>query len=267
MPTDTVPERRVLWADECVDAIRRVRPDVLQSVKEVLRHALHVTGLTSLLHRRRVARGFPGDRHLRRDVAETFRDAYRTGGWVHAAGQESRSGIGSSVAVTAGLLPAIRNAMHRLGDASLVDVGCGDWNWMRREAVDFAYTGIDIVPDVIEENRRHERPGVSFAVCDAIAGPVPAADMALCREVLFHLSFADARAVVRNVAAAARHLVATTDLDIRFNADIQSGDFRRLNLLRPPFSFPAPLALVPDGGLVPARYLGIWDTAALRRDG
>lgn len=263
MSTADAPQRRVLWGDECVAAIRRARQDHWQSGKEVVRHALHATGLTGLLHRSRAARGFHVDRYLRDDVAETFRAAYRTGGWVHEEGQESRSGIGSSAAVTAGLLPAVRTVMHRLGAMSLVDVGCGDWNWLRRETIDFAYTGIDVVPEVIEENRRHERPGVAFAVCNAIEGPIPPADLALCREMLFHLSFADARAVVRNIKASARFLVATTDLDIWFNADIRSGDFRRINLLRRPFSFPPPLALVPDGGLVAARYLGVWETCRI----
>jgi len=165
--------------------------------------------------------------------------------------------------VTTGLLDRIGAGMKHLGARSLVDVGCGDWNWMKRGSLEADYIGIDVVPEVIQENQQHARPGVRFAVANAIEGPIPAADAALCREVLFHLSFVDALAVVKTIKAATRYMLATTDLDIWFNSDIQTGDFRRINLLRRPFGFPSPLGLIPDGGLVPARYLGVWETASL----
>jgi hypothetical protein len=57
---------------------------------------------------------------------------------------------------------------------------------------------------MIEANRRYERSGVRFAVVDAIRGPIPEADFALCREMLFHLSFAHGRAVIDNVKRSAR---------------------------------------------------------------
>jgi 2-polyprenyl-3-methyl-5-hydroxy-6-metoxy-1,4-benzoquinol methylase len=257
------PDPGLLWGDACTAAIRSARPDQLQNCKEVARHVLHMAGLTRLVHRRRAARGFHTERYLRDNAAETFRANYQIGGWVHSEGQESRSGIGSSAAVTTGLIERIGAIMKHLGAQSLVDVGCGDWNWMKRGRLDFAYTGIDVVPEVIEENQQHARPGVRFTVCNAIEGPIPTADVALCREVLFHLSFADARAVVKNIKAAAHFLLATTDLDIWFNSDIQTGDFRRINLLRRPFRFPTPLGLVPDRGLIRARYLAVWETASL----
>lgn len=256
-------EPAILWGEACAVAIREARVNHVQSCKEAVRQLLHTTGLTGLLRRRQTARGFHVSRYIRPDVAETFRAAYQTGGWVHGEAQESRSGIGSSAAATAGLLERINAAMNYLGAESLVDVGCGDWNWMKRGTFDFAYTGVDVVPEVIHENEQHTRPGVSFAVCNAIEDPLPPADVALCREVLFHLSFADARAVVANVKRAARYLMATTDLDLWCNSDIQTGDFRRINLLRRPFRFPTPLGLVPDRGLVGARYLAVWETARL----
>ena len=256
-------EPAILWGEGCAAAIRDARPHHVQSCKEAVRHLLHTTGLTWLLRRRQVARGYDAGRSIRENAAETFRATYETGGWVHGDGQESRSGIGSSAAVTAGLLERITAALKHLAAESLVDVGCGDWNWMKRGTLDFAYTGVDVVSEVIHENQRHARPGVRFAVCNAIEGPIPPADVALCREVLFHLSFADARAVVANVKRAARYLMATTDLDLWCNSDIQTGDFRRINLLRRPFRFPTPLGLVPDRGLVNARYLAVWETASL----
>lgn len=253
----------VAWGDAALRAIRDTPPSHLQSAKELVRHALFTTGLSGLLHARQSRRGFRAHETISPDVAATFTATYRFGGWVHAGDQESRSGIGSSAAVTAGLVERIAAVMARLGCRSLVDVGCGDWNWFGQTAFDFDYTGIDVVADVIEANRRHERANVRFAVVNAIAEPIPTADFALCREVLFHLSFAHARAVVANIKQSARYLAATTDLDLWCNSDIVTGDFRRINLLRRPYRFPPPLCLVADSRLVPARRLAVWETAAL----
>lgn len=252
-----------LWGSTCRKAVATARRDYVQSGKEAVRHVFHYTGLTWLLRRQQSAMGFQVGRYLKSDVTETFRANYQTGGWIHTKDQESVSGIGSSAAATAGLLSRIAAALEHLDAHSLVDVGCGDWNWMKRGTINFVYKGVDIVPEIIQENQQYVQELVSFAVCNAIEGPIPAADAALCRDVLFHLSFADARAVVQNIKKAARYLIATTDLDIVINSNVQTGDFRRINLLRRPFGFPTPLGLVSDQGLIPSRYLGIWETATL----
>lgn len=236
-----------------------VTPDLKQSAKECVRHLLNKAGARAVLDYRRRRKGFRTSEHLRRDATETFRAIYENGVWVHCACQEALSGVGSEVAATRGLVERIEAAMSHVGCRSLVDVGCGDWNWMQRTAFTFHYTGVDIVPEVITRNAIHVRDNVNFAVCNAIVEPLPAADFALCREVLFHLSLADARKVICNITATARFLCATTDADILFNSDIPTGDFRAINLMRRPFSLPMPVCLIPDQRHRASRYLAVWD--------
>ena len=144
-----------------------------------------------------------------------------------------------------------------------LDVGCGDWNWMRNVDLPCEYIGIDIVPEIIAANRRGERAGISFDVVDSIVGPLPEADIALCREILFHLSFRDARATLANVRKAASWLIATTDTSIWFNSDIPTGDFRKINLQRHPYRFPKPQQIIIDDAVSKGRVLGLWKTADL----
>ena len=74
---------------------------------------------------------------------------------------------------------------------------------------------------------------------------------ALCREILFHLSFADGLYLLRNLARKERrYLIATTDRATFFNADIRSGDFRILNLTKKPFLFPQPDFAIDDAGVM-----------------
>jgi hypothetical protein len=135
---------------------------------------------------------------------------------------------------------------------------------MQHVALPCDYVGIDVVPEVIEANRRFERPGVRFAVADAVTGPLPEADVVLCREVLFHLSFRDGLAALRNMRVCAPWLLVTTDTTIWFNSDVPSGDFRRINLQRAPYRLPAPHRTIPDKAVIPGRVLGLWRSKDLR---
>ena len=151
--------------------------------------------------------------------------------------------------------------LDQLGAASLLDVGCGDFTWMAHVDLDaIEYVGVDIVPTVIATDvDRYSSPGRRFLCLDAVADELPEHDVALCREILFHLSFADARQLLTNLRrAGARHLIATTDTSTSFNADVTTGDFRPLNLERRPFRFPRPLHWIDDDAVVRGRGLGIW---------
>jgi SAM-dependent methyltransferase len=236
--------------------------DHVQSAKEVARHAAHRLGLLSLYHR---ARGHC-TRHLAMaTVAARFGEIYAGGAWVREGHPDASSGTGSTLSATGDVRAALPGLLRRLDCGTLLDIGCGDWTWMREVELPCGYIGIDIVPEVIEANRRRfGRPGVEFHALDAIAEPLAPVDMALCREVLFHLSFADALALLANIhRSGCRWLLATTDRDLWWNSDITTGDFRRINLQRRPYRLPEPTEAIPDTAHVPDRVLGLWPAAAL----
>jgi hypothetical protein len=91
------------------------------------------------------------------------------------------------------LRPRLAALLRRLGIQSLLDLGCGDFNWMR--LVDLAsveYLGGDIVPALIQHNvRRYGAAGRRFVVMDMLRDSLPKVDLILCREGLVHFSFSD----------------------------------------------------------------------------
>ncbi|MGG5817693.1 class I SAM-dependent methyltransferase [Falsiroseomonas sp. HW251] len=232
-----------------------------QSLRALARHLMFRSGLDSVRIGLNRWRGFNMD-HLSvgGERAQVFSAVYRDGIWVHREGQDSRSGIGSTSDATQLLRSRLKAVLDELHCRRLVDVGCGDFNWMRHVQGDWDYIGLDIVEDVIARNaERYGGPRRAFQVLDATRDPLPAGDVVLCREVLFHLSHASALGAVRNMAASgARWLVATSDMQFWFNADIRDGDYRRLNLCRPPFRLPPPQRIIPDDSVAPGRVLGIW---------
>lgn len=241
--------------------------DHIQSTKEVLRHVIHVAQLDWLLGAWRRHRGFKTVHLALANTSDRFRAIYQHGVWVHSEKQPALSGVGSERIATSRVREELPALLARLDCHRFLDIGCGDWNWMQEMRLDCEYLGIDIVPEVIEANRQFERPGLSFSVADAIAGPLPSADVAFCREMLFHLSFGDAIAALSNIRDAAKWLIATTDSRIWFNSDAATGDYRMINLCRPPFQLPRPFAQVIDDHNTAGRVMGVWPTSALSHVG
>src|ERR1019366_3658291 len=105
--------------------------------------------------------------------------------------------------------------LKALGTRTLLDVGCGDFLWMKEINLDCQYIGIDIVEDVIAANRRlYASETRIFEHLDATIDVLPKADTVLCREVLFHLCFADIWKVLANIKRSeAVFLIATNDHD------------------------------------------------------
>ena len=179
-------------------------------------------------------------------------------------GRETRSGAGSTLAATAELRDRLPGLLKQLDVRSLMDVGCGDFNWMKEIALPVTYLGIDIVGDVISKNiANHSSSSVAFECVDAVTGPLPRGfDVVLCREVLFHLSFRDCLKVLQNIrGSGAKYLLATTNSDVKNDRDIVSGGFRNLNLQEAPFGFPEPIVAISDSAVSEDRLVGLWRVA------
>jgi hypothetical protein len=232
---------------------------------ELFLYAVDKLGLSSAHRRLRKLRGQNVEHLYQRTLASRFTAVYRNRVWLNERQTGSLSGLGSELARTESIRRSLPGLLRSLGTEVLLDVGCGDFTWMKELSLDCRYIGIDVVPHLIEENtRRYASPARSFRALDATLAPIPRADTVLCREVLFHLSFPDIRRLIGSIArSGARHLIATTDRSVQLNAEITSGDFRRLNLMRAPCRFPEPLLSLADNGVCEDRALGVWRVADL----
>jgi ubiquinone/menaquinone biosynthesis C-methylase UbiE len=80
------------------------------------------------------------------------------------ANNETVSGPGSTRERAAAFRGDLIALMQQLDVRVLLDVGCGDFNWMV-DVVDSVetYIGVDVVPDLITRNvQRYGRPGRTF---------------------------------------------------------------------------------------------------------
>lgn len=200
-----------------------------------------------------------------RSMAEVFEYIHRTNLWDS---EQSRSGVGSEPEATESIRHQLPKLLKRLEVQTLLDIPCGDFSWLSQTELPIRnYIGADIVQAIIEQNRaRYARshPEAEFRVLDLTADPLPKADAALCRDCLVHLPYAAIDKALRNLCAGSvRYVILTTFVGKRANGDIETGDWRPLNFQRPPFGFPAPMAILNEGcteenGAYADKSLGVW---------
>jgi hypothetical protein len=198
----------------------------------------------------------PGDR------VSVFEQIYTRNAWQSS---ESRSGPGSTLERTEILRRELPPMLARLGVRTLVDAPCGDCNWRQHTAIDLdAYIGVDIVPTLIEENRRRfPHPNWRFELADLVEDDLPRGDAVLCRDALIHLSLADILRALSNIRrSGAKYLLATSHETINANTDVTTGGWRSVNLMLAPFNLPPPLERIIENPQT-GKILGIWMLAEM----
>ncbi|PWR19826.1 class I SAM-dependent methyltransferase [Zavarzinia compransoris] len=134
------------------------------------------------------------------------------------------------------------------GIGSIVDIGCGDWQFSRY--VNFRgarYLGLDVVESVVARNKRlFSSANVDFAVAPPGLEALPAADLLIMKDVLQHLPSPLIMRYRDEVFPRFRYALITNSyrkLDTPSNVDIEVGGFRCLDLTQAPFSIRAPYVL------------------------
>lgn len=197
------------------------------------------------------------------DINATFSEIYQKNLWE---GKESISGPGSGSDQTEVLITELPRLLSGLKVKSMLDLPCGDFGWMKETELSLDYyIGADIVPELIYKNRKkYEHDSRKFQVLDLTCDPLPDADLILCRDCLVHFSFDDIAKAIRNLKnSSIPWFLSTTFPECKQNEDIPTGDWRVLNLTRPPFNFPPPEYLLNEectegAGQFRDKSLGLW---------
>jgi len=198
---------------------------------------------------------------------ELFVHAYRTNAWY---GRESRSGIGASLAHTKVIREELPLLFQQLGIRTMVDIACGDFNWMKTLDLSFldSYIGMDIVPELMERNNQlYGSATHSFVYANVITDPIPKADVIICRSLLPLLFDRDVIRVINNIKrSGAQFLIVSNYPEKSYNIELPKILrpviwIRPINLEHAPFNFPPPLATIcegEEGPLIFDKSLALW---------
>jgi hypothetical protein len=154
--------------------------------------------------------------------------------------------------------------LRKKGIRSIIDAPCGDLNWIFPiiNHANIHYMGGDISPSVVQA-AQSAHPDIQIQVFDITRDPFPQADLWHCRDCLFHLPFELIEQALVNFTRSSIPFALITTHHSRLlhqNLNIQPGGFRLLDLEKPPFSLPSPLARIRDylPGRDFPRYVCLW---------
>jgi hypothetical protein len=225
-----------------------------------------------------VKRNFPTLVVTYRDLQTKWRRAMRRSSKSHEAifteqlyrnnlwpAQKSISGPGSDLAHTKAIRKELPILAAEMGISSILDIPCGDFSWM--QMVDFRsckYIGADIVEELVSRNnQQYANNGRKFIKLNILNDDLPTVDLILCRDLFIHFPYDDIVKALTNIRESrSKYFLTTSHLLIPKNHDILAGQYRPINLLLRPFSFPAPIRViyedVLEGETNTGRTLSLW---------
>ena len=178
---------------------------------------------------------------------EAFSKIYDENLWGGKPG-EICSGSGSSLECARAYANAVKRFVAENEIETIVDLGCGDFTIGQAiQLPGTKYIGVDVVPRVVERNKRaFQQSNVEFRCLDIIEDDLPQADLCLIRQVLQHLSNAQIEAVLRKTdqfkwVIVTEHLPAPAatiqpNLDKPHGPDTRLVDGSGVFLEKPPFN-------------------------------
>lgn len=194
-------------------------------------------------------------------ASKVFKEKALTNEW---GGGESLSGHGSDYKSTEALRLFLPRIFADLNIQSLLDAPCGDFYWMNFTDLNIQeYIGVDIVSELTSQNRdKYGANNRQFLTLDITSDDLPKVDLILCRDCLVHLSFKQIREAVKNFKKSGSTYLLTTTYPnlVQVNKNIVTGDWRPVDLQKPPFNFPEPIQLINENCVtdLKEKSLGLW---------
>lgn len=200
---------------------------------------------------------------------------------------ESKSGPGSTLDGTEKLRESIKKLVKDKNIKSVVDIPCGDFNWMKEIVFNFeSYIGGDIVKKAIDENNeKYSNSRIKFIEFDVLNDEIPNGDLLIVRDIIGHFPIEDGVKILKNILNSnCKYLLSTTwakkidgdwfpceKNDVhRENEGVDYGRFYPVNLLSEPFNLPNAEIYLEEDVIVDnfqngnRKTLALWDLDKIR---
>ena len=205
---------------------------------------------------------------VRSRLRTRFTRIYLNNSW---GGSESVSGGGSDSDQTHQLKIHLPLILKDLGVETLLDLPCGDLNWMSGVDLEsISYTGADIVPHLISDlQARFESSDKKFVCLDATRENPGMYDAIFSRDMLVHLGYKD---IVRTLSmfkkSGSKYLLMTHFTSPRIFVDPEIPSWQPINFTLEPFYFPAPIRILDEHcseahGAFADKSIAVWPLADL----
>lgn len=178
---------------------------------------------------------------------QLFTDIYTNNTW---GSKETVSGPPSSLERTSELRVSLLSLFGDLEVQSVIDIGCGDWNWMQYvDLSDISYLGVDIVQPLIESlQKKYTKPNINFQKMNVLVDPGETADLWLARDFCCFYTPKEIQQFFQKFLESQSKFLAVTSIETRTPyQETLLGSWKSLNLLAAPLELPEPMTEYKDG--------------------
>ena len=137
-----------------------------------------------------------------------FKYIYNSGYWIdyNLSSHQSRSGKGSNLENALHLQNSLKIFFKKNKIRKIIDIGCGDFNWMKNLLKDVeyeSYLGVDIVDSLIDQNTlRYGNEKNKFVSKDIVKDDlsfIEKSDFILIRHVFIHLDNSSINKIINKI--------------------------------------------------------------------
>jgi SAM-dependent methyltransferase len=197
---------------------------------------------------------FFSEDYLRKKI---FKYIFFSGYWsdYNSGVSKSVSGKGSNYDNTLYLKNELKTFFREKKIKKILDIGCGDFNWMSNLLKDIAYEsylGVDIVKNLVDDNsEKYGSKKVKFLCHDIVSENIDFIDefdFILVRHVFIHLKNSNIIKVLNKIKKINFKYLAITSDPYRYsNVDLKTeGRYRDINLIIEPFNLSVPSEIIKE---------------------
>ena len=139
-----------------------------------------------------------------------FTKIYKTNYW---GSKKSFSGQGSELKSTETLRNRLIDIVKNYNIKSILDIPCGDFNWMKEIVNNFeSYMGCDIVSEIVEaNNNKYSNENIKFKVLNICSDKLDKVDLIFTRDCLQHLPLDYVIKAINNIKnSGSKYLIASS---------------------------------------------------------
>ena len=155
---------------------------------------------------------------------------------------ESISGLGSDFKITKNLINELDIFIKKNSIKSILDVGCGDFNWIKyliKNNRNLEYLGLEIVNKIVEKNNEiYSNSKINFICIDVLTKNLPKNyDLLIIRDFFIHIKNEDISSMLKKIKFSNCKFFAINNFpNVKKNVDVNGyGHHRMVNIEIKPF--------------------------------
>ncbi len=205
-------------------------------------------------------------------LEKVFTDIFKKNIWAY--GSETISGTAASLTYTEVIRNELPALFKKYKITSILDVGCGDFNWMKHViSNEITYIGLEVVKQIVDANNaKYKTKNISFIHADCSCDSLPQVDLIICRDLLPYIPYKYTFKIIQNfILSGSKYVLFTTYSHCqRVNRSLsksETGGNYCLNIEKKPFFLMKPLVSINEQYKKPTsdKILGLWCVADLNK--